>query len=94
VFCETVYFWAGPPRIPEICGAKEIRTPDLFDANEALYQLSYSPGKVRLPGRICGTGELRLQIFLSHCQLMSGAPALEDVVEVAECALGLGERLG
>ena len=24
-------------------GAKEIRTPDLFDANEALYQLSYSP---------------------------------------------------
>lgn len=25
------------------CGAKEIRTPDLFDANEALYQLSYSP---------------------------------------------------
>ena len=27
----------------EICGAKEIRTPDLFDANEALYQLSYSP---------------------------------------------------
>jgi hypothetical protein len=28
---------------PGNCGAKEIRTPDLFDANEALYQLSYSP---------------------------------------------------
>lgn len=28
-------------------GAKEIRTPDLFDANEALYQLSYSPGSGR-----------------------------------------------
>jgi hypothetical protein len=26
------------------CGAKGIRTPDLFDANEALYQLSYNPG--------------------------------------------------
>src|SRR4051812_42073881 len=24
-------------------GAKGIRTPDLFDANEALYQLSYNP---------------------------------------------------
>jgi|GEM_PF-6006617 hypothetical protein len=24
-------------------GAKEIRTPDLFNAIEALYQLSYSP---------------------------------------------------
>ena len=31
------------------CGAKEIRTPDLFDANEALYQLSYSPGTARSP---------------------------------------------
>ena len=30
-----------------MCGAKEIRTPDLFDANEALYQLSYSPGSGR-----------------------------------------------
>jgi hypothetical protein len=33
------------------CGAKEIRTPDLFDANEALYQLSYSPGTVRVLAR-------------------------------------------
>ena len=24
-------------------GAKEVRTPDLFDANESLSQLSYSP---------------------------------------------------
>lgn len=31
------------------CGAKEIRTPDLFDANEALYQLSYSPVTTPLP---------------------------------------------
>jgi hypothetical protein len=30
--------------IPEgFCGAKEIRTPDLFNAIEALYQLSYNP---------------------------------------------------
>ena len=26
-----------------MCGAKETRTPDLFNAIEALYQLSYSP---------------------------------------------------
>jgi hypothetical protein len=31
------------PNTLENCGAKGIRTPDLFDANEALYQLSYSP---------------------------------------------------
>jgi hypothetical protein len=30
------------------CGAKGIRTPDLFDANEALYQLSYNPGTLPL----------------------------------------------
>ena len=33
----------------QVCGAKGIRTPDLFDANEALYQLSYSPGTARSP---------------------------------------------
>ena len=30
-------------------GLKEIRTPDLFIANEALYQLSYEPTKVIKP---------------------------------------------
>ncbi len=30
-------------RAPLNSGAKENRTPDLFIANEALYQLSYSP---------------------------------------------------
>jgi hypothetical protein len=44
-----------------MCGAKEIRTPDLFDANEALYQLSYSPGWIR--SWRSGTGDPRLQIF-------------------------------
>ncbi|VXB14920.1 hypothetical protein ARTHRO8AJ_140033 [Arthrobacter sp. 8AJ] len=34
-------------------GAKEIRTPDLFDANEALYQLSYSPGRIRALADCC-----------------------------------------
>lgn len=28
-------------------GAKEIRTPDLFDANEARYQLRHSPKMLR-----------------------------------------------
>ena len=32
-----------PPIILRECGAKEIRTPDLLNANQALYQLSYSP---------------------------------------------------
>ena len=27
------------------CGAKESRTPDLLNAIQALYQLSYSPGR-------------------------------------------------
>ena len=29
------------------CGAKENRTPDLVIANDALYQLSYSPKCIR-----------------------------------------------
>ena len=88
----------------KICGAKEIRTPDLFDANEALYQLSYSPGVLRnLRGTAsrCGTGDPRLQIISAqhqifarrHAQEPSGplrASALEDVVEVAQGALCLG----
>lgn len=28
---------------PEVCGARENRTPDLLDANETRYQLRYSP---------------------------------------------------
>lgn len=31
---------------PSLCGAEEDRTPDLFVANEALSQLSYSPKSV------------------------------------------------
>ena len=31
-------------------GAEGIRTPDLFDANEALSQLSHSPTSCRKPG--------------------------------------------
>jgi hypothetical protein len=38
-------------------GAKEIRTPDLFDANEALYQLSYSPRLGLTLGRTPGGAE-------------------------------------
>jgi hypothetical protein len=35
---------AMPPEDPAESGAEESRTPDLFIANEALYQLSYRPG--------------------------------------------------
>jgi hypothetical protein len=35
-------------QLQQFCGAKGIRTPDLFDANEALYQLSYNPGRFAL----------------------------------------------
>lgn len=40
---ENSFGTIGIADVLKICGAKEIRTPDLFDANEALYQLSYSP---------------------------------------------------
>ena len=49
--------WSGPcactmvdriSRITEGGGAEGIRTPDLFNANEALYQLSHSPTRLRL----------------------------------------------
>ena len=33
---------------PNFCGAKGIRTPGLFHAMEALYQLSYSPKTISL----------------------------------------------
>ena len=34
-------------RIFENCGADEVRTHDLFIANEALFQLSYGPDKIK-----------------------------------------------
>ncbi len=35
--------------ISDLGGAKEIRTPDLLHAMQALYQLSYSPGTAPTP---------------------------------------------
>lgn len=43
VLRKRLFVTAARTRNTAMCGAKEIRTPDLFDANEALYQLSYSP---------------------------------------------------
>ncbi len=35
-------------RLAPLCGAEGNRTPDLFDANEARYQLRYSPALLGL----------------------------------------------
>ena len=95
------------PGLQQFCEAKGIRTPDLFDANEALYQLSYSPGSAHSP--VGGAGPVTLGYKFSgyftnrhrkvaagvwtRCLQRSGAPALQDVVQVAQCALGFGQRL-
>jgi hypothetical protein len=46
-------------------GAEENRTPDLFNAIEALYQLSYSPGTMRL----CGVELRRIELLTSSMPL-------------------------
>ena len=105
---RSCVFRAPAGKILANCGAKEIRTPDLFDANEALYQLSYSPGTGRShpsstepvtlgykfsrlnakPARPAGPGapETSAAALTLLC-----AAALQDVVEVAEGALSLGQ---
>lgn len=50
----------------KMCGAKEIRTPDLFDANEALYQLSYSPRTCALAARPVSLGYKVFRPFSNH----------------------------
>src|SRR3954465_10453326 len=60
-------------------GAAGSRTPDLFDANEARYQLRYSPEcPPRIPGRLIRDGSV-----------VDGPAMLEDPVEFAH----LGARL-
>src|ERR1700750_523552 len=61
---------------PLTCGAKGTRTPGLLDANQTLFQLSYSPGC--LPTRVPGaywcrraslartSGRLRVADYLSR----------------------------
>src|SRR3954471_3056224 len=67
----------------ELCvasgGAAGSRTPDLFDANEARYQLRYSPEcPPRIPGR-----------WFRDVSVVDGPAVLEDAVELAH----LGGRL-
>ena len=47
-----------PDRVPLIRGARGIRTPDLFHAMEARYQLRHSPETGTAPGRFPGRGDL------------------------------------
>src|SRR3954451_7618735 len=60
-------------------GAAGSRTPDLFDANEARYQLRYSPEcPPRIPGR-----------RIRDVSVVDGPAMLKDAVELAD----LGGRL-
>src|SRR3954454_16521414 len=60
-------------------GAAGSRTPDLFDANEARYQLRYSPEcPPRIPGR-----------WIRDVSVVDGPTMLEDAVELAHLACDL-----
>src|SRR3954467_8056329 len=60
-------------------GAAGSRTPDLFDANEARYQLRYSPEcPPRIPGR-----------WIRDGSVVDRPAMLEDAVELAHLARGL-----
>src|SRR3954466_11717828 len=67
-------------------GAAGSRTPDLFDANEARYQLRYSPEcPPRIPGR-----------WIRDVSVVDRPAMLEDAVELAHlaCDLRLDARCG
>src|SRR3954465_3907540 len=67
-------------------GAAGSRTPDLFDANEARYQLRYSPEcPPRIPGR-----------WIRDVSVVDRPAMLEDAVALAHLArdLGLHARRG
>jgi hypothetical protein len=59
--------WWNRESVPEICGGKGIRTPDLLIANETLYQLSYTP---KIGGKIITS----IPIFIKHCPVEFGMP--------------------
>ena len=46
----------GSSRLPVLCGARGIRTPDILLAKQALYQLSYGPDKRAHRKPLSGSG--------------------------------------
>src|SRR5690242_1200761 len=78
---------------PLTCGAKGTRTPGLLDANQTLFQLSYSPGclPTRVPGaywlgRIAGQDEPQAQSrgYLSRRDRRRSASGLPPVWQVGQ----------
>ena len=82
--------------LPKLSGAKGNRTPDLVIANDALYQLSYSPktngGECIAPGdRLTGRTRLRSAV-LEPAVVPADLLALAQLGEHVDIAAGRNER--